>query len=452
MRIVRLVDPLRRLLRRGARGHAANMLRKLHAADVARLLTYLDREEAGQVFSLLLQEAPARAGEVLTELETGEAVRFLKDLPVDVIARILAEVGPDDAAELVAALPDDIAESVLEQLERRGHEQVEDLLAYAEKTAGRIMSPEVFALHETVTVGEAIETLRSARAEDLEMVFYLYVVDDRGHLVGVCSLRDLLLHDPGEPLQRVMRTHVVSVNVDTDQEEVAQVVARYNYLAVPVVDHDNKLVGLITVDDVIDIIREEETEDILLMAGVGEDEEKVLSAGLGRSVLMRMPWLLAGWLGGLVASQVISQYQGFVSRMVALSFFIPIIVGMGGNVGNQAATIVVRGMATGRLLPGQRALQVLRELRVALMLGLFFGVLLGGTVYLLYPATPQLGVAVGSSLLLVMGMAATVGATVPVLLRRLGVDPAIATGPFVSTSIDVLGMVLYFTIAGLLLR
>ncbi len=447
------MSPLRRLLRRGARAHAANLLSKLHAADVARLISLLDGNEIDQVFDLLLQRDPDRAADVLAELENSEASQILDGRPDADIASILAQLDPDDAAALAADLPDTVRAGVLELLEQAGHDQVEGLLGYDEQTAGRIMSPEIFTLQEELTIGRAIETLR-ARSEELEMVFYLYVVDARGHLVGVCSLRDLLLRGQDETLDGVMNKQIVAVNVDTDQEEVAQLVARYNYLALPVVDHGNKLVGIITVDDVIDIMREEETEDILRMAGVGEDEEEVLTAPLWRNVLLRLPWLMAAWIGGVLAAQVIGGYEDF-PELALLVPFIPIILGMGGNVGTQAATIVVRGMATGRLAGAQRISTVFREIRVSLALGLIFGVLLGlGMLATDFEsmANRSLALAVSLSLVTSMAIAATVGASVPILLKRFGVDPAIATGPFVTTSIDVLGIVAYFTIAGFLFR
>lgn len=452
-RVSPLVSPLRRLLRRGARAHAANLLSKLHAADVARLIALLDRNEIDDVFDLLLQRDPDRAADVLAELEDSEAAQILDGRPDAEIARILAQLDPDDAAALAADLPADVRAGVLELLEQAGLDQVEDLLGYDEETAGRIMSPQIFTLHEELTIGQAIEALR-ARSEDFEMVFYLYVIDVRGHLVGVCSLRDLLLRDTKETLDRVMNKQIVAVNVDTDQEEVAQLVARYNYLALPVVDHGNKLVGIITVDDVIDIMREEETEDILRMAGVGEDEEEVLTASLGRNVMLRLPWLFAAWLGGLLAAQVIGAYEE-MTQMILLFPFIPIIIGMGGNVGTQAATIVVRGMATGRLSAAQRVSTVFREIRVSLALGVIFGGLLGLTVIASdfeSVTTRSLALAVSLSLVTSMVIAASVGASVPIILKRFGIDPAIATGPFVTTSIDVLGIVAYFSIASLLFR
>lgn len=452
-RISPLVNPLRRLLRRGARAHAANMLSKIHAADVARLISMLDSNEIDEVFDLLLQRDPDRAADVLAELEDSEAAQILDGRPDAEIAKILAQLDPDDAAALAADLPPEIRAGVLELLEQAGLDHVEDLLGYDEQTAGRIMSPEIFTLHEELTIGQAIEALRT-RSEDLEMVFYLYMVDARGHLVGVCSLRDLLLRDPEETLDRVMNKQIVAVNVDTDQEEVAQLVARYNYLALPVVDHGNKLVGIITVDDVIDIMREEETEDILRMAGVGEDEEEVLTAPLWRNVTLRLPWLFAAWLGGVLAAQVIGSYED-MSQWFLLVPFIPIIVGMGGNVGTQAATIVVRGMATGRLTGGARVGTVFREIRVALALGLIFGALLGFMVLASdfeSTASRSLALTVSLSLVTSMAIAASVGASVPILLKRFGVDPAIATGPFVTSSIDVLGIIVYFSIASFLFR
>lgn len=449
-RVSVLVDPFRRLLRRGAKGHAANLLSKLHAADVARLLARLDDAEAEQSFALLYADDSAKAADVLAEMEPQDAVRMLEERSSKQVARILGELGPDDAAEIVSALPPSMARGVLSELELTGQPQVEDLLAYAEETAGRIMNPEVFALPHDYTVSQAIEAVRTSRSEDLEMVFYLYVVDEDRRLVGVCSLRDLLLRRPDERLDEVMNDRLVSVSVDTDQEEVAHLVARYNYLALPVVDHENRLVGMITVDDVIDIIREEETEDILLMAGVGEDEEEVLGASVMRNAFMRLPWLFAAWMGGIVASQVIRHYNSMLSQALALIAFIPVINGMGGNVGTQAATIVVRGLATGRLLPGQTLRTVWRELRVAFMLGALFGAALGGVIAVVYPGGAALGATVGLGLITSMSLAATVGSTIPIVLRRFGVDPAIATGPFVTTSIDVMGIVAYFTIARLL--
>lgn len=460
-RVSVLVDPLRKLLTRGATGHAANMLSKLHAADVARLFAYLREEQRTTVFELMLRESPERAADMIVELDVTVAVGLLGDLPDAQAAAILAELDSDDAADIVPAMPEEQAERVLHIMHDAASKPIEGLLAYEEETAGRIMSPEVFALEEDVPVADAIAALRHSRSVDLEMVFYLYVVDDRRHLVGVCSLRELLLADPKVRLHEVMNPRVSSVNTGTDQEEVARLVARYDLLALPVVDDENKLVGIITVDDVIDIIREEESEDMLLMAGVGEGtEEGVLSASLLRSIGLRTPWLLAAWIGGMIASSIINDYQGVLAPVdaIALAAFIPIVAGMGGNAGTQSATIVVRGLATGKISGAGKLWIIFKEVRVAFVMGLLLGGLAAGFLSLM-PADSlgqqaagtlvgwHMGLIVGTSIAASMSIAATVGTTMPIILQRLGVDPAIATGPFVTTSIDVLGVLTYFAIA-----
>jgi len=461
-----LVDPLRKLLSRGATGHAANMLRKLHAADVARIFAYLRDEQRDTVFELSLRESPARAADLVCELDVAVAVELLGGLPDAEVASIIAELDSDDAAEIIPAMPEEQAERVLDIMKDSASEPIEGLLAYEEETAGRIMSPEVFALEEHVSVADAIAALRHSRSEDLEMVFYLYVVDDRRHLVGVCSLRELLLADTLAKLGELMSSTVTSVNTATDQEDVARLVARYDLLALPVVDDENKLVGIITVDDVIDIIREEETEDMLLMAGVGAgDEEEVLRAPVWKNALQRFPWLLAAFTGGIVAWQIYEKYAfagelgvggaagGEVPMIIILAGFMPIIAGMGGNSGTQSATIVVRGLATGRIHGGQDFRVVLREVAVAMMMGVTFGVLLALVAGFIGGdrIDTKMQAVLGLSIAVSMTTAALVGAAVPMFIRRLGLDPAIATGPVVTTAIDVVGVAAYFFIATSLL-
>ena len=457
-----LVDPLRRLLRRGATGNTANMLRKLHAADVARLIDFLGDDQKDTVFTLMLDEAPERAADLIRELDVPVAVMFLAGLSDDQVASVIAELDPDDAAEIIPAMPEEQAERVLHLMKDSASEPVEGLLSYEEETAGRIMSPEVFALEEHVSTASAIAALQTSRSEDLEMIFYLYIVDDRGHLVGVCSLRELLLSDPAVKLGETMNTRLTSVNTGTDQEEVARLVARYDLLALPVVDDENKLVGIITVDDVIDIMREEETEDMLLMAGVGEgDEEEVLRAPIWRNALQRFPWLLAAFVGGIIAWQIYEHFavkldtnsgDSGVSLIIILAGFIPIIAGMGGNSGTQSATIVVRGLATGRIHGGDDFRVVARELGVATIMGVTFGGLLAVVARIGSDEIPPLMSAVlGLAIAASMTMAAVVGAAVPMVIRRIGFDPAIATGPVITTAIDVVGVATYFLIATMLL-
>src|ERR671918_1220741 len=256
-----------------------------------------------------------------------EGAKLLTGRSAEEIARLLQEIPSDDAAALMNYLPEELANEVLELMRRRESGQVESLLEYGEQTAGRIMNPSVFALNEDLTVGEAITALQSAR--DVEMVFYLYVVDARRHLVGVTSLRRLLLVAPETPLKRIMTPELISVRVETDQEEVARQVASYNLLAVPVVDEENKLVGVITVDDVIDVIKDEATEDLYRLAGVSGDERVFTPAA--ESLRKRMPWLIVNLATAFLAAAVVGVFQNTIDGWAALAVFMPIAAGMGGN-------------------------------------------------------------------------------------------------------------------------
>jgi len=329
-------------------------------------------------------------------------------------------------------------------------EEVEEFLAYPEDSAGSMMYTNVFALHEDTRAKDAIMTLQDQ--QDAEMVFYLYVIDDDNHLVGVISLRDLVTTPPEALSKDVMIKHVHSVRPETDQEEVARVVSRYNYLAVPVVDAENHLLGIVTVDDVVDVIREEATEDFLQMAGAGKDREILLKPVLEESKL-RFPWLFATWVGGICASFIVSSFGALLNEVIALAAFMPLIAGMGGNIGTQSSSIVVRGMATGRIDLGNDFKVIFKEVRVGIILGIVYGLMLGAFAYYRYiDAPPLLGLAVGLSICITMLISTLMGTVMPLFLRKINIDPAIATGPFVTTSIDIVGVTLYFLIASVLLH
>jgi magnesium transporter len=326
-------------------------------------------------------------------------------------------------------------------------EEVEDLLRYEDDTAGGIMVPDFIALKEDVTAKEAIESLQKEHS-DVEMPFYLYVVDEYEKLVGVSSLRQLVLVPPETQLKDIMATDVISVQTDMDQEEVARIVARYDFLAVPVVDGANRLVGIVTVDDVIDIIRKEATEDILKMAGAGE--EFVETKSILKSTRIRLPWLFASCIGGIVAFFIIGRFEHSLMKFAYLAAFIPVIMGMGGNIGTQSSTIVVRGLATGRLSIQDIGPVVFKELAIGSILGLVYGLLIGSVAHFRYSMVP-LAVAVSLAVISSMSIAALVGSLVPMGFARINIDPAVATGPFVTTAIDILSVSFYFLIATTLL-
>lgn len=278
------------------------------------------------------------------------------------------------------------------------------------------------------------------------MVFYLYITYGDDKLAGVVSLRELLMHPPHRQLKNIMNPNVISVTTDTDQGEVAHVVSQYNILAVPVVDSNYKLVGIVTVDDIIDVIREEATEDFLQMAGAGKDREILLKSTKDNAVL-RAPWLFASWVGGVMAMFIIGAFEHELQQVLALASFIPIVMGMGGNIATQSSTIIVRGIATGRVNLNDFIRLIFKEMKVGMILGIMYGVFLGVVAYLGFTEPALLGVVVGLSIFFCMTMAATVGTLIPLVLKRFDIDAAIATGPFVTTSIDILGVVMYFYIA-----
>src|ERR671914_1712062 len=368
-RIDLVLDSVKRLLRIGATANLLNLLQKQHPADLAQIFGSLLDAERQAVFSVLVERNPRLAMEAVSEMGPERGAGLLTGRSAEEIARLLQEIPSDDAAALMNYLPEELSTEVLELMRRRESQQVESLLEYGEQTAGRIMNPSVFALNEDLTVGEAITALQSSR--DVEMVFYLYVVDARRHLVGVTSLRRLLLVSPETPLKRIMTPDVISVRVDTDQEEVARQVASYNLLAVPVADEENKLVGVITVDDVIDVIKDEATEDLYRLAGVSSDERVFTPAS--ESFRKRMPWLIVNLATAFLAAAVVGMFQQTIGAWVALAVFMPIVAGMGGNAATQTLTVIIRGIALGELTWSNSRKALLKNLLVGVGNGVVTG-------------------------------------------------------------------------------
>jgi magnesium transporter len=322
---------------------------------------------------------------------------------------------------------------------------LEQLLGYDEETAGGIMSTDVFSLEQSLTVGQAIEALQDA--EDFEMVFYVYVTDEHNHLVGVLSLRQLLTVPPSTLLGDIMTTEVMRVRTDMDQEMVAEMVAKYNILAIPVVDDKGKLMGLITVDDVIDVMRQEATEDIFKMAGANE-EELMYGNQAFKIARSRLPWLLSTLLGGVITGSLMWVYRLTLEQVVALITFIPVITGMGGNVGGQTSTIVVRGFATGRIDFSIIRQVFFKELRVGLIMGTVCGLVIA-CVAVIWHHNLYLGMVVGIAMAVAISVAACMGVLATSFFKRIGVDPAIASSPFVQTVNDITGILIYFSTATL---
>ncbi len=437
-----LLNTTIKLIKRRATHNLQNLLNKTHVADIARIIHGLRPEERPAVYELLA-DADKAAG-VLKELSAEDRLGFIDSMKEERLAKVLQVMAPDDFNDLLVDFPDEKAEYLLQFVKGAPSE---DLLQYEEKTAGYIMTPHFFALPEDTTAEYATQKIRELI--DVEMVFYVYVVDDLGKLKGVVSLRQLVATRPQTPLRDLMTTKIYSVNTFTEQEEVARMVTRYNLLAVPVLDEDGILVGIVTVDDVIDVIREENTEDMLKLSGTGE--VALESKSVWKNLRARAPWLSVSWIGGLIAVLILYYLSADLTQWILLAAFLPIIMGMAGNVGTQSATITVRGLATGEIQLKEIWRLLLRELGVGAFLGIFSGLLLAGFTWLFFPGVTLLPIVVAFAICANIICAAAVGTLVPMLFQRLRWDPAIATGPFLTTVIDIIGVLDYLLIARILL-
>jgi len=442
-----VLDSVRRLIRLGATSNLVNLLHKQRPADLAQVFGELGEKDRATSFSLLVERNSKLAMEALSELGPEAGAALLADRSAEEIARLLQELPSDDAAAMVDYLPEPLSAAVLELIERRPGDEVGELLEYEEQTAGRIMNPKVFALSEDMTAGEAITTLQGSR--DVEMVFYLYVVDARRHLVGVISLRRLLLVPPSTPLKRIMTTDIISVRTDTDQEEAARQVASYNLLAIPVVDEENKLVGVITVDDVIDVIKDEATEDLYRLAGVSADER--VFTPMPESLKKRLPWLLINLVTAFIAAWVVSLFQNTIGAWLVLATFMPIVPGMGGNAATQTLTVIVRGLALGELTWANSRKALLKEVLVGVGNGLATGAVAALVAWVMV-GQPSVGVLLLAAMIINLFVAGAAGTLIPLGLKAMKVDPALASTVFITTFTDVAGFASFLGLAALYLR
>ena len=436
-----VLQSVQRLLRRGAITNLAKMLGRMHPADVAKVINHLSSsKEKREVFELVRGEN--KRGQVLSELEGQSIQEVLADLLHSDVAWLLKDLGPDDVAYILGFLPEERGKDILALMKTEDSTEVADILRYPKDTAGGIMTTEFFSLSEDATAQEAIRRLQ--HATDAEMVFYIYVTDKEEHLVGVLSLRQLLTVLPATPLKNIMTRDVMSVTVDMDQEEVARQVASYNLLAIPVVEKDGRLAGIITVDDVVDVIREEATEDMLKMAGAIEEDTVSKSSSLG-SARLRLPWLFTNLVGSLLSGAILWYFRYTIQEVVAIVSFIPVIAAMGGNVGLQSSTLIIRGLATGLVELTDVWTVFFREVKIGLVMGLACGVILTIVGWGLHQGF--LGLVVGVSLVIAFLVSTSMATIMPIVLKRMGVDPAVAAGPFVTTANDITGITIYLTLA-----
>lgn len=417
---------------------------ELHPVDIAEILDEVNLKEAQFIFNLLDDEL---GSEVLVELDEDVRERFLASLTDEEIAEYVDQLDTDDAADLIGELPEDRQEDVLAQVD--DDEQASDiaqLLAYDEDSAGGIMAKELIKVNVNWPIVNCVREMRK-QAEDVDQVFTVYVVDDNDVLLGIVSLKKMLLSSTRALIKDIYKEGIRSVEAHTKAEDVAKLMEKYDLVVVPVVDEEHRLLGRITVDDVMDVVREETSKDYQMMSGISENIETTDNVLVMSRA--RLPWLLVAMFGGIAGAMVIGNYEEELQLNPQMAFFIPLVVAMGGNVGIQSSALIVQGLANDTLSKDGMVKRILKELIVGLINGLACtAVLMAYSFLFSYPLA--LSLTIGASLLAVILFAAAFGTFMPLTLNRMKIDPALATGPFITTSNDIIGLLFYFMIGRLM--
>lgn len=438
------IERLKNLVAEQKKAEVAALMADLHPADIAEIMDDLNTEEAKFIYLLLDGE---KASDVLVEIDETDRKRFLKVLPPEFIAsKFIEYMDSDDAADVVADLDEHVQKEVLkeiEDVEQAG--DIVDLLEYDEDSAGGIMAKELVAVNENWTVATCLKEI-SKQAEEVDEIFYIYVVDNAGKLKGLLSLKKLILNPTNTKISNLHVPEIRMVTTDTRQEEVAEIMDKYDLVAIPVVDDIGRLKGRITFDDVIDMVREEAGRDYQMVSGITGDVEP--GDKVWEIVRARFPWLLIGLLGGIISALVLGHHEHSLARVTQLAFFIPLIAAMAGNVGVQSSSIVVQSIASGVKDVDTPSRKLLKEILVAFFTAAIFSTLIFTYNYFAY-GDIKLTLSVSISLFIVILFASMFGTVIPLILNKLKIDPALATGPFITTMNDVLGMMIYLMISGL---
>ncbi len=435
---------IRRFVRLGALDDVRRLLDRMHAAEVVQILRSLAPAERKAFLEVLL--AHARAGEVLAGLPQAQQAEILTHAGDDRVASLVARQAPDEATDLLRLLPEERADSVLKLLEEKTAATLYRLMTYGPATAGGMMTTRFVALDRHTRVSEAIARIRSE--PEAEMVFYLYVVDENQRLEGVVSLRQLVLARHDQELREIMNPRVIQVRTGTPRAEVADVIARYNLLAVPVVDSGNVLAGIITVDDAIDAITDETTREMYRMAGLTTEDR--IGTPPAESVRRRLPWMVINLATAVLASSVVSLFEASIAQVVALATFMPVVAGMGGNGATQALTVIIRGIALGEIDFSSARRAILKEITVGASIGVATGVLMA-LIAIVWKGNPMLGLVIGLAMIINLFVAGAAGATVPLVLKWLKLDPALGSGVIVTTFTDCCGFLAFLGLGTILL-
>ncbi|TVU54914.1 MAG: magnesium transporter [Arthrospira sp. PLM2.Bin9] len=439
-------EQLRLLLEERNWEGAKTLLLPVQPVDIAEAIDGLPKAMQLTAFRLLSKQ---EAVEVYEHLSTDIQQSLIEEFRDSELLEIVNSMAPDDRAGLFDELPPRLVRRVLAQLSPEERQATSQLLGYQAGTAGRLMTPEYIALRYNLTIKEASDRIRQL-ARDREVSYYVYVVDEQRRLMGVASLRDLLLADLEQFLGDIINPDVVFAQTDTDQEEVARSIQRYDLVALPVVDRDHTLVGVVTVDDAIDILQKEATEDIYIMGAVRSEGESYFQSNLATITRKRIPWLFILLITNTLTIFVMSNFEAVLDEVVALAFFTPLLIDAGGNVGAQSSTVVIRGLSTEELKYKKPLWVIMRESMTGGLLGILLGVVVIGMVFV-FLGQVEIGLTVGISLLCITIIAATAGAGLPFLFHSFGLDPALMSSPFITTIVDILGIWIYLSTAKLLL-
>lgn len=436
------IDNLQALIHKEESNEVLQMLEGLHPTDIAEVMEELTMDEAKYLY---LQLEGELASDVLIEIPESDRRRFLKVLPPEVIARQFIEhMDSDDAADIVGDLEEDMKEAVLLEIEDKEQAgDIADLLEYDEDTAGGLMAKELVKVNENWTVQTCLKEI-SIQAEEIDEIYYVYVVNDDNILKGVLSLSRLIQKPTNTKVISLINEDIQSVKTDTPQEEVAQIMEKYDLVVLPVVDHIGRLKGRITIDDVVDVIREEAGRDYQMVSGITGDVES--GDKVWQQTRARIPWLLIGTMGGILGARVLGSNAGTLSQIPAMAFFIPLIAATAGNVGVQSSSIVVQTIASGSRDFDSFGKKLLKELAVGMITAVFFATVIFIYNYF-FSNDFNLTLAVSCTLFIVIIFASMFGTMIPLLLNKLKIDPALATGPFITTTNDILGLLLYMLVA-----
>lgn len=441
-----VISSTRKFINMGVLTRLWNLVKNFHAADIASLMNHLISREKLTLFNTIYEKDIEKAGEVIRELDPEDAAEMIKALPFSQITELFQEIPSDDVAPILQLLPEDLQEKILTAMEDKPSEEVKELLLHEEETAGRIMSTNFYALNQNTNISDAITGMQLEG--DVESAFYLYVVDDEDRLVGVASLKQLLFARPNTPLKEIMTKEVISVRTETDQEEVARSVADYNLVAIPVIDHESRLVGVVTVDDIIDVIDKEATEDIYKMVSL-DTTDRIQDSPL-TSIKKRLPFLLFSLLTASVAPFVVKNFTGTIEKVVELAVFMPLVAALGGIAGNQTIAIIVREIAIGQTdwISAKKAL--FKEIMVGIGDGVIIGLILAAITFVIMK-NAFFGLVLGLTCIITFFIAAMVGTLIPLILKLIRLDPALGSVNLLTMCTDSIGILTFLGLGTLFL-